>query len=244
MLRDNHFPPKGYANYLYLPVPQELLFDDHAVRKIITEKLEHLSQWEIIPNDSWYIKIPLESRQTGGVKGGCFIRFKKEVQLEAIAMVKLLLSDTQWQDFSTADNQKILFRCHWAKSRELDHKFKNKTQPEQTNSPTGSRSPSDTDKKYNGFRSKSNMGNTGSHSRPKGQTPSPSVHQKKFCKPGNESDDSASVDQCSNPKISSDKGPNKKKFNKKWSVKNTDTDKKSEQKPIPLESLIQPVLKE
>lgn len=122
-------PPNGQSKVLFVPVPEQLSFDDEFVTEVITEKLSHLVDWKILPDKSWYLKVPLVSRETGGVKGGCFINFKSTVPFDTIAMVRVLLSDTIWQrkneDNFDADDHVI--KCFWARERDYQKDTKGRT---------------------------------------------------------------------------------------------------------------------
>ncbi|MCJ7636035.1 MAG: hypothetical protein MUO21_00945, partial [Nitrososphaeraceae archaeon] len=103
------------------PVPEKFKEADDQVVEVINAKLSHLARNGIIPDNSWNIKIPLRSREKGGVRSGCFISFLKElnVPIERIAMTRVLLSDTEWP---RVDDEKYRIRCAWGR----DRKFKPK----------------------------------------------------------------------------------------------------------------------
>ena len=115
-LKENNYPHEGLDVNLFVPVPKELSSDETTVTKTVTDKLEHLVQWNIIPDKSWKLTVPLASRETGGVRGGCFIVFNPEVALGRVAMVRLLLTDTYWP--AVGEAERSIFRCHWARLRE------------------------------------------------------------------------------------------------------------------------------
>ena len=117
LLNENSYPGEGRNKTLFVPVPKVLGGDDSWVTDAVTEKLQHLAEWDIVPASSWSVKVPLKSREQGGVRGGCFISFKRDVPLERIAMTRVLLTDTYWPD-SEAVTERSIFRCFWARDRE------------------------------------------------------------------------------------------------------------------------------
>jgi hypothetical protein len=110
------YPSAGNSKVLFVRVPKCFAQDDAQVIAGVTGKLEHLAEWGIIPTDSWSVKVPLKSRETGGVRNGCFISFKRDVHLDRIAMTRLLLTDTYWPDDDENGNR-LLFQCTWARDR-------------------------------------------------------------------------------------------------------------------------------
>lgn len=118
VLRDNNFPGEERTNTLFIPVPKDLSEDDGAVSSAISDKLKHLSEWNIIPADSWSVNVPLKSREKGGIRGGCFVSFKRDVPIECRAMVRLLITDTYWPESDdNSSDERSIFRCFWARDR-------------------------------------------------------------------------------------------------------------------------------
>lgn len=112
------YPSDGHSKVLFVSVPKCFAHDDSQVIASVTGKLDHLAEWNIIPQNSWSIKVPLKSRETGGVRNGCFISFKRDVHLDCIAMTRLLLMDTYWpQDIEHEDSERVFFQCAWARDR-------------------------------------------------------------------------------------------------------------------------------
>lgn len=116
-LNDNSYPGEGRNKTLFVPVPKVLGDDETWVMDKICDKLVHLSEWGIIPKDSWNLNLPLRSREEGGVKGGCFISFSRDVPLDRIAMTRILLTDTYWPEQAERDEKRAVFRCFWARDR-------------------------------------------------------------------------------------------------------------------------------
>lgn len=116
LLKDNNFPGEGRTKTLFVPVPKNLSADDETVVNTITDKLKHLAEWGIVPVESWSVNAPLKSREKGGIRGGCFISFKRDVPLECLAMVRVLLTDTYWPEYGV-EEERAVFRCFWARDR-------------------------------------------------------------------------------------------------------------------------------
>jgi len=118
VLRDNNFPGEERTNTLFIPVPKDLGADDDTVVEAINDKLKHLSEWNIIPADSWSINAPLKSREKGGIRGGCFVSFKRDVPIECRSMVRVLITDTYWPESEeNSSEERPVFRCFWARAR-------------------------------------------------------------------------------------------------------------------------------
>lgn len=117
-LKPSHYPGEGRTKTLFVPVPNILANNDQLVLDTINDKLKHLAEWGIIPDNSWSLNLPLESREKGGVKGGCFISFKAEVSLDNITVVRILLTDTYWPtSLEDPNKDRSIFQCFWARAR-------------------------------------------------------------------------------------------------------------------------------
>jgi hypothetical protein len=116
VLRDNNFPGEGRTRTLFVPVPKTLGGDDSQVIAAVVDKLTHLSEWGIVEDHSWSVNVPLKSREKGGVRGGCFVSFKRDVPTDRIAMVRVLLTDTYWPEQADSEERSV-FRCFWARDR-------------------------------------------------------------------------------------------------------------------------------
>jgi len=97
-MKENNFPGLGRTKTIFVPVPKYFENDDSRVIVAVDDKLKHLAEWDIIPDKSWIVNVPLKSREKGGVNGGCFISFNQEVPIEQIATVRILLTDTYWPE--------------------------------------------------------------------------------------------------------------------------------------------------
>jgi len=129
-LINKNFPGEGQTENLFVPVPKNLGFQDSEIFNMINIKLDYLVKNNILPPSSWEIKTPLISREKGGIKGGCFIKFKEDVEEESKAMVRILLHDTYWDPDS--DDGHIL-KCYWAREQVKrpynNNNSKNKNKP-------------------------------------------------------------------------------------------------------------------
>lgn len=117
-LNDSSYPGEGRNKTLFVPVPKDISSDDTWANSVVHDKLIHLSEWGIIPANSWSINVPLNSREKGGVRGGCFVSFMRNVSLERIAMTRILLTDTYWPPHGSDEDDRAVFRCYWARDRE------------------------------------------------------------------------------------------------------------------------------
>jgi len=111
ILKQKSLPNEYKTRNLFILVP--LNYSENFVIKCSTDKLKHLANWDIIPMNSWYIKIPIKSRELGKIKGCCFISFDSNVPIENISMTRILLTDTYWQLQNNKSKSDIL-RCFWA----------------------------------------------------------------------------------------------------------------------------------
>jgi hypothetical protein len=118
ILKQSSLPCEYKTKNLFIPVP--LNYTENTIIKVLTEKLKHLADWNIISMNCWNIHIPIKSREFGKIKGCCFISFDESIAVENIAMVRILLTDTFWQCQKNRHKNDIL-RCFWA----IDNKKKN-----------------------------------------------------------------------------------------------------------------------
>lgn len=110
---DNILPYDDNTN-LFIPVIKKTT--ESIVTTIINNKLEELAKFKIIPEKSWRIKCPINSRETGQIKLGCFIFFKPEITNSNISVVKFLLNNTYWDDNEDKKYDNIV-KCYWANPR-------------------------------------------------------------------------------------------------------------------------------
>ena len=106
--------PQDKSSNLFIPIIKPTT--ESVVISIINQKLELLADFNVIPKKSWRLKCPLNSRETGFVKLGCFIFFKPEIFPYTIGIVKFLLNNTHWDD-AAGNKYDNIIKCHWAKYR-------------------------------------------------------------------------------------------------------------------------------
>lgn len=119
-LTTHDLPPedKDPAMSLFVPVPPKYRVTESVIMDNLNKRLEHLSNWNIIPANCWNISAPLKSREEGEIRNGCFISFKIPFYaLKAIALVKILLSDSCW-----SGPEKYRIRCYWGRNRNIKQK--------------------------------------------------------------------------------------------------------------------------
>lgn len=133
-LNESSFPGEGRSRTLFVPAPKVLADDEDWMLEKVKEKFRYLEEWGVLPADSWNVSAPLKSRENGGVRGGCFITFKRDVELERIAMARIVLTDTYWPVYD--EEERAVFRCYWARERkERKPEEKAKTQVKEKKSP-------------------------------------------------------------------------------------------------------------
>ncbi|HSW77024.1 MAG TPA: hypothetical protein VLG50_08250 [Candidatus Saccharimonadales bacterium] len=112
---DNITPPIDKSSNLFIPIIKKTT--EWVVTNIINHKLEILAQFNIVPVRSWRIKCPINSRENGVIKLGCFIFFHHDVPVTSIGVVKFLLNNTYWDDDNKNDKYDNTIRCYWARKK-------------------------------------------------------------------------------------------------------------------------------
>lgn len=111
---ENILPSGEKTNNLFIPIIKKTT--ETIVTSVINKKLEELAEFKIIPEKSWRLKCPINSRETGNVKLGCFIFFRNDITIYNISIVKFLLNNTHWID--NEDNKyDNTIKCYWARPR-------------------------------------------------------------------------------------------------------------------------------
>lgn len=113
-LGDYLLPPSDKSHNLFVPIIKKTT--EVYVTQKLNDKLTALSQYGIIAADSWKLKCPISSRGDGQVILGCFIFFKKEIDLFNIGVVRFLLNNTRWESDGTNKYDNML-KCYWAKHK-------------------------------------------------------------------------------------------------------------------------------
>lgn len=111
---ENILAPLDKSSNLFIPIIKKT--SESVVNAIVNKKLESLADFNIIPKNSWRLKCPINSREDGCVKLGCFIFFKSEISEYNIGVVKFLLNNTYW-DAEGENKYDNTIKCYWAKKR-------------------------------------------------------------------------------------------------------------------------------
>jgi len=111
---NNILPPEGSSYNLFIPIIKKTT--ENQVTAIINKKLDELAEFKIIPEKSWRLKCPIDSRESGLVKLGCFIFFRNDVNIASISVVKFLLNNTYWIDNQDTKYDNTI-KCNWARPK-------------------------------------------------------------------------------------------------------------------------------
>lgn len=112
---DNILPPKDKSRNLFIPITKQTT--ESSITTVINKKLEVLARYDIIPLQSWRLKCPIDSREGGLVKLGCFIFFKADVTDQQIGVVRFLISHTYWDDDKKNTKYDNMIKCYWTKPK-------------------------------------------------------------------------------------------------------------------------------
>lgn len=110
-LGDRNYPREGFTSNFYLPLPRELELTETLIIKQVETKIKQLVTFGDLPAACYKITIPKVSRETGALRGSCFVSFQPNVPLTAIATTRVALDSTAWDD---AKGQHEESRCFWA----------------------------------------------------------------------------------------------------------------------------------
>lgn len=113
--------PTNKSSNLFIPTihPNTELY----ITSIINKKLQQLVSFNIIPDNCWKLKCPIDNRINGQVKLGCFVFFKDDITNYTKGVVRFLLNKTHWNDdIPSLDKYDNIFKCYWANNKKLDNK--------------------------------------------------------------------------------------------------------------------------
>ena len=113
-LGDYLLPPKDKSTNLFVPIIKKTT--EVYVTQTLNNKLTELAHFGIIEHNSWKLKCPITSRDNGQVILGCFIFFKKEIDIQDIGVVRFLLNNTTWENTGSYKYDNML-KCYWAKHK-------------------------------------------------------------------------------------------------------------------------------
>jgi len=108
--QNKHYPGKEFTNKIYLSLPY-ISKDNNSnnlneLRELIYKKLSPLINFKIIQKS--YLNLEINESKHQGVDGYCIISFKEQVELEIIAITKLLLENTIWLIENSDKTQNII----------------------------------------------------------------------------------------------------------------------------------------
>lgn len=133
ILKDKNLESTDPIRTLFIPIPTQFHHKHDKIFNFIERKLKDLEDFGILEQSSWSINIPVKTREKGDIKNGCYISFGKDVELERIAMTKILLTDTYWPEMiiiheSTKPEitERKILKCRWFNSKTINSKT-NKT---------------------------------------------------------------------------------------------------------------------
>jgi len=108
-LQANSFPRRGQNKDLFIKIPS-IFAESRAeeIKEMVNSKVDLCAKFGIIPENSWTISVPIY-RQTGDMRGSCFVSFNETVPLENIAMVRVVQNNTSWPG-----EKFINFEWNWA----------------------------------------------------------------------------------------------------------------------------------
>jgi hypothetical protein len=114
VLREYNYPKEGYSNNLYIPLRDDINVTD--ANESLCEFFENCVKAGLISSTDYRIDIPLKSRETGQHAGAAYIVFGHKIDIETIAMIRVLLNDTHiYHESETGELERILINCYWAR---------------------------------------------------------------------------------------------------------------------------------
>lgn len=115
-LRPHNFPKEGESNNLFISLPKELSASE--CRSQLERKLQSISEFGVFAAEDMKINLPMKSRENDIHNGSAFVTFKREMPLEIIALIKILLHDTWWHSSAEMPaDWRVLCQCYWARER-------------------------------------------------------------------------------------------------------------------------------
>lgn len=107
-----NLPKDGFTFNMYLPLPRDFTLTEAQVRRQLNDKLKTLVGFGAFPSDSYRITVPKLSRESGELKGSCFLTFDARVDSTTLASVRLALDNTSWS--SEDGTERETCHCYWA----------------------------------------------------------------------------------------------------------------------------------
>jgi len=117
-LRPNCYPSRKHAYSFYVPLPRSFKLTETDCRQQLEGKLNELVNFGILGSDDFTVRIPQDKdgEQKEEIKPFCFITFKKNVDHDTIAIVKVVLDNTWWYSSDSTMNRELM-RCYWGRRR-------------------------------------------------------------------------------------------------------------------------------
>jgi len=110
-LSERNYPREGFTSNFYLPLPRDLQLTKAEIEQQVREKLNPFVASGQLDHSSYKIVIPHVSRETGELRGSCFVTFGESVPLKTRALIRVALDSTTWYSQSGHHEDS---RCFWA----------------------------------------------------------------------------------------------------------------------------------
>jgi len=121
ILGKNNFPRSTHEYKFFIPLPRELSVKE--CRDQLSNTFVIMTEFGILPQDSYNIDIPVPSRQGTKHKGRSYISFDKNVVREVdIVFAKVLIDGYSWYRQSKDDTQTQRLKCRWYKKNQKSRK--------------------------------------------------------------------------------------------------------------------------
>lgn len=119
-LRPNCYPSKKHAYSFYVPLPRSFKLTEAECRQQLEGKLNELVAFGVLGSEDFVVRIPQDkdSEQNGDIKPFCFVTFKRSVDHDTIAIVKVALDSSWWYPSDSTVNRELT-RCYWGRRRPL-----------------------------------------------------------------------------------------------------------------------------
>ena len=105
---------KNQSYDLFIPLPPK--FDRSQCWNYLNKLFKELSNYFIIPGDSYKITIPKDFKTDGNHKGAAFVKFKESVSRDDIVISKEIIHNYSWNscgDIISDDYDETLIHCKW-----------------------------------------------------------------------------------------------------------------------------------
>lgn len=110
-LSDRNRPKENQNPSFYIPLPKELKLTENQVFSHVSDRLRKMNEFGDLPARSYRVIVPKVSRDTGELKGSCFVTFHRDTPIETIALCRSVIDGSTWVGGTEC-------RCMWAQKRE------------------------------------------------------------------------------------------------------------------------------